>query len=121
MIEVKPRQYGISGETAFLLNENFNIDNCKDYVAQYGRYGDPEPIHVIEYYAYDNMKADNDKLQQDLASAKELIGKLKKSFQFYGNKNFDRVCFMDHSTTSEEYGADARKQLEQIEKWESGK
>lgn len=61
----KPREYGVSGEMAMLLKPDWDIEKCKDYIAQFGRCGDPEPIHVIEYSAYDELVA----LAKDLAEA----------------------------------------------------
>lgn len=39
-----------------------------------------------------------------------------KSLNYYSNEKFDRVCFLDHSTCEENYGADARKTLEALKK-----
>ena len=57
--ENKFKQYGVSGETAMLLDDRtFSISDCKEYVSKYGRYGDPEPIHTIEIAAVEQLKAE---------------------------------------------------------------
>lgn len=47
----------------------------------------------------------------------EQVEKLVKSLIFYSKKDYDRVCFMDHSTCCETYGADARQALAEHEAW----
>lgn len=45
----------------------------------------------------------------------ELVKIQSASLKFYSNKDFDRVCFLDHSTCEQEYGADARAALQKSE------
>lgn len=49
----------------------------------------------------------------DILTLTKIIRLQQKSLTFYSDKRFDRVCFMDHSTCNEEYGADARQTLEE--------
>lgn len=44
-----------------------------------------------------------------------IIVKLADSLKFYSNKNYDRVCFLDHATCHESYGEDARQYLKELE------
>ena len=71
----KFREFGISAEAAFLLKKDFSFQNCKDFVAQYGRYGDPEPIHVIEYAALEQAEAKIKELEAKLSFAVEVLEK----------------------------------------------
>jgi hypothetical protein len=49
-----------------------------------------------------------------LTTKDEQLQKAIKSLNYYGNPKFDRVCFLDHSTCEEHYGADARNTVAQI-------
>ena len=71
-MENKFKQYGVSGETAMLLDDRtFSISDCKEYVSKYGRYGDQEPIHVIEIAAVEQLKAENASLKFQLLDRTE--------------------------------------------------
>lgn len=41
----------------------------------------------------------------------EIIEEMQKSLIYYSKEEFDRVCFLDHSTCEQNYGADARQTL----------
>jgi hypothetical protein len=62
--EGKPREYGVVLETAFLLKDDWTFEQCKEYCAQYGPFGEPEPTHVIEYSAYQALNKECDELKK---------------------------------------------------------
>lgn len=61
------------------------------------------------------------KAQKELSDAREkllldVISEMQKSLKYYGKDTFDRVCFLDHATCEENYGADARDTLSSVAK-----
>lgn len=86
----KPREFWIENHFDWVTHK-MDADNNRD-----------DTIHVIEYSAYKALE--------------EKLAKAIKSLEFYGKREFDRVCFLDHSTCCETYGADARQTLAEITK-----
>lgn len=54
-------------------------------------------------------------LLQELERKDKMLEKCKKSLTYYSKPEFDRVCFLDHATCEEHYGADARQTLDELE------
>lgn len=72
--------------------------------------------------ALESMNLDRwQKVMEKHIELEEQAQALVKSLKFYSKKEYDRVCFMDHSTCCETYGADARQVLEAYEAWKGGK
>ncbi len=51
------------------------------------------------------------------SAAIPIILEMAKSLRYYSKKDFDRVCFLDHATCEENYGAYARDVLNKLKQF----
>lgn len=113
----KYNEYGVSGATAFLLNYDFSINDCKNYLNQYGMPGDPEPIHVIEYTAFEHAATKCEEAQSELLSCrKELDTVIKIGVE--GQREINRKLSEENKklmAREEIYKSIIKKQAEVLE------
>ena len=131
MSNSKPREFWIHCDQLRNLNDEWFHDVV---IATRNMWDEGQVICLVDKSDYDKLKAENEaframlvETQQDLASAKELIGKLREVVEAVVEINDDE-CYFDHHGYCQAHNLEqdchvkkAKDLKEQIKQWEAGK